>query len=111
MLGTAGSQVTMLGVVDSEGLIPSSHPTRKMKPIAEEMLHGLEPTREETRTLRKRPPSARVRAVLSVVVGRPLHCTVIGNTANAPSLHDAVLSYRQATLRRRHLAATPRTNL
>ena len=111
MLGTAGSQVTMLGLVESEGLIPSSHPTRKMKPIAEEMLHELEPTRDGTRTLPEPPASARFRAVLSGVGRRPLHRIVIGNSANAPSLHDAALSYRQATLRRRRPAATPRTNL
>lgn len=38
MRGTAARQVTMLGLVDPDQLIPADHPIRDVKPIVEEAL-------------------------------------------------------------------------
>ena len=46
MRGTTSRQVTMLGVIASEELIPASHPIRRVKPQAEGALPNLEPTFE-----------------------------------------------------------------
>ena len=44
MRGTTSRQVTMLGWIDPEELIPANHPIRKVKPLAEAALRELEPT-------------------------------------------------------------------
>src|SRR5487761_1411724 len=46
MRGTTSRQVTMLGVIDPEQLIPANHPIRRIKPLAEAALRDLEPTFE-----------------------------------------------------------------
>ena len=46
MRGTTSRQVTMLGVIDPEELIPANHPIRRIKPLAEAALRDLEPTFE-----------------------------------------------------------------
>jgi len=46
MRGTTSRQVTMLGVIDPEELIPGNHPIRRIKPLAEAALRDLEPTFE-----------------------------------------------------------------
>jgi len=46
MRGTTSHQVTMLGWVDPEELIPAPHPIRRVKPLAEAALRELEPTFE-----------------------------------------------------------------
>jgi transposase len=43
MRGSTARQVTMLGLVDSDQLIPADHPIRDVKPIVEEALKELEP--------------------------------------------------------------------
>ncbi|MGC2192361.1 MAG: IS5 family transposase [Candidatus Dormiibacterota bacterium] len=46
MRGTTSRQVTMLGVIDPEQLIPANHPIRRIKPLVEAALRELEPTFE-----------------------------------------------------------------
>ena len=46
MRGTTSRQVTMLGWIDPEELIPSNHPIRRVKPLAEAALRELGPTFE-----------------------------------------------------------------
>jgi len=47
MRGTTSRQVTMLGVISPEELIPANHPICRIKPLAEAALRGLEPTFED----------------------------------------------------------------
>jgi hypothetical protein len=46
MRGTTSRQVTMLGVIDPEQLIPADHPIRRIRPLVEAALVDLEPTFE-----------------------------------------------------------------
>ena len=41
MRGTTSRQVTMLGAIDPERLIPANHPIRRVKPLAEAALREL----------------------------------------------------------------------
>ena len=46
MRGSTSRQVTMLGWIDPEELIPDGHPIRRIRPLAEAALRDLEPTFE-----------------------------------------------------------------
>ncbi|HUY53761.1 MAG TPA: IS5 family transposase [Candidatus Nanopelagicaceae bacterium] len=55
MRGTTSRQVTMLGVIDPEELIPTNHPIRRIRPLVEAALVELEPTFERMYAENGRP--------------------------------------------------------